>query len=1432
MKKGVSLRIVAIYLENKATKKKKLVNALLDDGADRTFVAESLAKELNMRGITQPLNMHGVGNTQTRYQAMISNINIQPANSSSKLDRRIMVTVIPKPLGDLNPSTWSSEKLLWKHLENMPDVMLAPGGVPVLIGATEADLIAAIQADLVGPPGGPVGRLCHLGWSVLGAFSPEEELDESATQNALISVHDQLESGSLQMSERLIEESTTFAAVDLQMRKEILDADLNELFLKQCEIEALPDDEMFQLSREDRYAVQIMNKTMKRKLDGSYECGALWKRGEPSLPNNYAYCRARHFNFLEMKSMKRPEVKQGVCDIIETWQVEKYVEKVPEHDRRPKDANYLPIFVVIKETSDSTKYRVVVDGKAVYRNSSLNKSTLTGPCMIKDIMCTLSRFRLNEVAVMADVTQMFLRISLAQKDRVYHRFLWNPDPNVEPDEYQFNVHCFGNAGSPAVAISVIREHARLNKKRFPRAVETMLESTHVDDTLDSFETEEEAIAVCKNIATLYDEIKMWWRKLASNSEAVMKAFDQKDWAKDYEITGPNMEMNFPTQKALGIVWHTDTDDFSFPTGNKVGFKPPGEVKTTKRSILRQEARLFDPLGFISPILIAAKITLQKCWAEGLGWDDPVPDHIRLDWEKWVDGAQDLPLIRLPRVLKPTRESAAKAITLHAFCDASKDAYAAVIYSRVEYEDDHVFINLLASRARLAPLKGLSIPRLELLAAKLAASLIGPLANSIGIKTFHCWSDSMNVICWIRSEVKSLKMYVANRVDSILLTTKVEDWNYVNTLENPADIASRGTTIPELRDSDLWWQGPDWLAKDESLWPKTALAALDEEGKKELKEADAEKEELNTDSFANIVVPPMFDFDKFSAWNALLKVATRTVQAIRPLMRALSKKVAPKLPSEFHFPTDRRTARHLAESWVLREVQKLSFREERSTLQAIRERHLKKDISERTSKNKDGTISHISPSYKVKGSSPIARLRPFLDNNGVIRINSRVACAKFLGTDQKYPILLPQKGHFTKMIARHYHFVVLKHVGGHAYTLNEIQTKFWIVNGTQVCRSIIHQCAVCARWRRKPIRQVQGPLPDYRIPQRQMRPFAHTIVDAAGPFNARLRPRIIDKRYVIVFGCMVFRAIHLEVADDLSEDAFMNCFARFTSRRGIPEVVRSDNGGNFVAAAKLLRETFQKWDDTTPEHFGYGDVKWIFSAPYAPHTQGSIERMVGMAKQGLHSNIGDEIVSEQALQTVTTSIEGILNDRPITHSSVSPDDVRPLTPNDFLRPLDKRPPPPTPIGTGSKYKSCWLHAQFILDRMWSMFVKQMVPTLHSNTVKGWDRVRRDTQVGDVVSVLDDKKRGSWPIARVVEVMRSADDRVRFAKVQMARKTGKSGAYAYEPKTYVRNINQLMLIVPEDIGNDEPTDPAERKAAKQAAKDKNPASKHFRDRVYSI
>lgn len=235
-------------------------------------------------------------------------------------------------------------------------------------------------------------------------------------------------------------------------------------------------------------------------------------------------------------------------------------------------------------------------------------------------------------------------------------------------------------------------------------------------------------------------------------------------------------------KTLGIQWNPKTDKFSFkrynPTENKV---------LTKRILLSEVSSSYDPVGWISPIIIKGRILVQKLWTLKLDWDEPVPDFINHEWRKINKAFKAIEEISLNRWihLKPGVE-----IELHGFCDASEDAYAALVYSKVITRTGEILVNLLASKTKLAPLKKQTIPKLELCGALLLSTLMAHVKDSMGLENApaYFWIDSKVALSWIKGCPSKWKTFVANRVAEIQEKTTTSQWNYINTIENPADIA--------------------------------------------------------------------------------------------------------------------------------------------------------------------------------------------------------------------------------------------------------------------------------------------------------------------------------------------------------------------------------------------------------------------------------------------------------------------------------------------------------------------------------------------------------------------------------------------------------------------------------------------------------------------
>ncbi|MCG8079255.1 MAG: A17 family peptidase, partial [Candidatus Thiodiazotropha taylori] len=213
------------------------------------------------------------------------------------------------------------------------------------------------------------------------------------------------------------------------------------------------------------------------------------------------------------------------------------------------------------------------------------------------------RFRRQPVALVCDTAEMYLRIGIAHEDKPFHRFLWRGiDQDRQPDTYQFDRVVFGVNSSPFLAQFVLQHHAQKLKDTFPQAAETVLRSTYMDDSMDSVMNEEDGIELHRQLSQLLTQAGMHARKWLSNSSTVLKEIPLQDRKAEVDLdTG-----YLPSAKTLGVWWSANQDVFMFKEN-----APGDDMKYTKRSFLKKIATLFDPVGFLAPFTIRAKILLQE-----------------------------------------------------------------------------------------------------------------------------------------------------------------------------------------------------------------------------------------------------------------------------------------------------------------------------------------------------------------------------------------------------------------------------------------------------------------------------------------------------------------------------------------------------------------------------------------------------------------------------------------------------------------------------------------------------------------------------------------------------------------------------------------------------------------------------------------------------
>ena len=325
--------------------------------------------------------------------------------------------------------------------------------------------------------------------------------------------------------------------------------------------------------------------------------------------------------------------------------------------------------------------------------------------------------------------------------RPYHRFLWrNMETKENPSVFEFERVVFGVNSSPFLVQFVIQEHAWKHQSQFPLGAETVLKSTYMDDSMDSVPDKETGIELYKQLSQLWASAGMHARKWLSNVLEVLEHIPHADCVTEVDLDRGEL----PVVKTLGVLWTPNEDEFKYQV-----HPPSRDHCSTKRAFLKGIATLFDPLGFLSPYVIRAKIILQEMWESGVDWDDLVEESLSRKAQEWFEELSELPRLSVPRYLRT--ELGVKKITLHTFTDASQQAYGAATYSRHLYEDGSVTCRLVASKSRVAPLQAVSIPRLELMAAVVGLRLAEAVGNILSLPKHEWlfWSDSVDVLYWIR-----------------------------------------------------------------------------------------------------------------------------------------------------------------------------------------------------------------------------------------------------------------------------------------------------------------------------------------------------------------------------------------------------------------------------------------------------------------------------------------------------------------------------------------------------------------------------------------------------------------------------------------------------------------------------------------------------------
>ncbi|XP_030759609.1 uncharacterized protein LOC115885007 [Sitophilus oryzae] len=747
------------------------------------------------------------------------------------------------------------------------------------------------------------------------------------------------------------------------------------------------------------------------------------------------------------------------------------------------------------------------------------------------------------------------------------------------------------------------------------------------------------------------------------------------------------------------------------------------------------------LGLLGNFLIRGKIILQDIWRSGIDWDQKISNEIEKKWKKWLENLEQMYKLRIPRCYCL---AACYTVQLHMFSDASGKAFGGVGYFRFEYNNG-IQVSLVMSKTQVAPLKPISILRLELQAALVSCRLAETIKkkHSIKIDSTHFWTDSQIVLSWIKSEARILGTFIANRVGEIQEKTSTKNWHWISTKLNVTDEATRDEETLKLNLNERWHKGPDFLYLQDVDWNSLNLAQKCES----ISESGENEKLILVNQKVSLDFLP--DMRKFSFWTKVIR-STAIIYVFIDFRIAKRRQDQTKIS---------RQDIEKEESLWIRKIQTDNFQKEIL------------DLETKNIVNSQSALYQLTPTVK----------------NGLICMNGRINKAVELPEETKNPIILSNKHLATKLLILMYHRRTGH--GGVGITLNEIRQKFWILQARKTIKNVIRNCALCAIRKAKPRIPQMGQIPEFRLekPMTQ-RPFTYTGIDMFGPYNVSIGRRR-ERRYGMLFTCLSVRAIHIELTETLNTDSTLLALRRFISRRAQPKMILCDNGGNFHSAAKELKSALKEIDyDKIERHLLAEEIEWRFIPPASPHIGGAWERMVKSVKSALKISLREQSPRPEVLETLMCEAEHIVNSRPLTYVSSSAEDPLSITPNHFLIGSSSIVKPPGLfIDQDWNIRKQWRISQKITEHFWTRWIKEYIPTLTKRTK--WFQENKNLKIGDLVILMDDKfPKNNWPLGRVEKVYPGHDGKVRVADIKT--KTG----------TYCRPLTKICIVECLEMGED--------------------------------
>ncbi|XP_018375251.1 PREDICTED: uncharacterized protein LOC108769020 [Trachymyrmex cornetzi] len=624
---GVLLATALVLVESRSGQSSK-AKVLIDQGSEVSLITERLAQRLQLSRTKSQIFLIGIGGKKSNKTKGLTSFQLKP-HFTSTLEFPVTAHILPK-LTAAVPS-FSVKGFSWPHLNGLqladPEYFV-PSTIDIILGA---DVYCQILQEGVikGPPGSPIAQSTGLGWIISGPVCP---------MTSSLKVH------SFHIS---------------------VEDDLYELIHRFWELDEVVPAKASILSSEELACEEHFVSTHSRNKDGRCIVRLPFCKPVEQLGDSKKKA-TRMMLKLSNKLSVNSEYLKLYSDFLDEYETLKHMRIVSNDLPEPNHAFYLPHHGVLKEQSLTTKLRVVFNGSSVTTSGfSLNDLLHTGAKLQTELFDVLIWFRRFRYVFSSDIEKMYRQIEVHKDDWNFQRILWF-DRSLQLCTYQLTTVTYGLACAPFLALRTIQQLIDDEGPHFPLATPCLRKGRYVDDLFGGSDTIEETQSIINQVKMLCMAGGFKLQKWCANNPNVLLSVPKEE-----QVSSLAIDINDGAfVHILGLRWQPTTDTFQFT----FDYQFDGEI--TKRKALSTIAKLFDPLGFLSPILINAKIFIQELWAIKVGWDDPLPPHIANQWHNFVDELQEIPRITFPRWIGLTGEC---QVDLHGFSDASQKAMAAVVY---------------------------------------------------------------------------------------------------------------------------------------------------------------------------------------------------------------------------------------------------------------------------------------------------------------------------------------------------------------------------------------------------------------------------------------------------------------------------------------------------------------------------------------------------------------------------------------------------------------------------------------------------------------------------------------------------------------------------------------------------------------------------------